>query len=278
MAMDKKTQFNVWYIVIAFAGMLLLQYFLGVYQQQVETIDYSQFQSYLKDGKVDEITVSENYIRGRIKDPAPGQAGEFITHRVDPNVADDLSKYGVSYKGTTESTLLRDLLSWIVPMLVFFGIWMFVFRRIAEKQGLGGGFMSIGKSKAKVYVEHDTKVTFADVAGVDEAKAELQEIVDFLKDPKRYSRLGGRAAQGHSPGRAAGHGQDPAGAGRRRRGWRAVLLHLRLGIRRDVRRRRRRPGARPLRAGARQGAGHHLHRRAGCAGPRPRRLCLGRRP
>jgi cell division protease FtsH len=196
MAMDKKTQFNVWYIVIAFAGMLLLQYFLGVYQQQVETIDYSQFQSYLKDGKVDEITVSENFIRGRIKDPSPGQAGEFITHRVDPNVADDLSKYGVSYKGTTESTLLRDLLSWIVPMLVLFGIWMFVFRRIAEKQGLGGGFMSIGKSKAKVYVEHDTKVTFADVAGVDEAEAELQEIVDFLKDPKRYSRLGGRLPKG----------------------------------------------------------------------------------
>jgi cell division protease FtsH len=194
--MDKKTQFNFWYIVVAFAGMLLLQYFLGVYQQQVETIDYSQFQSYLKDGKVDEITISENYIRGRIKSPAPDQPGEFITHRVDPKIAEDLSKYGVSYKGTTESTLLRDLLSWIVPMLVFFGIWMFVFRRIADKQGLGGGFMSIGKSKAKVYVEHDTKVTFADVAGVDEAEAELQEIVDFLKDPKRYSRLGGRLPKG----------------------------------------------------------------------------------
>ena len=196
MAMDKKTQFNFWYIVVAFAGMLLLQYFLGAYQQQVATIDYSQFQSYLKDGKVDEITISESYIRGRIKNPAPDQPGEFITHRVDQNVAEDLSKYGVSYKGTTESTLLRDLLSWIVPMLVFFGIWMFVFRRIADKQGLGGGFMSIGKSKAKVYVEQDTKVTFADVAGVDEAEAELQEIVDFLKDPKRYSRLGGRLPKG----------------------------------------------------------------------------------
>ncbi len=196
MAMDKKTQFNFWYIGIAFAGMLLLQYFLGVYQQQAETIDYSRFQSYLKDGKVDEITVSENYIRGRIKDPAPNQPGEFITHRVDSNVAEDLSKYGVSYKGTTESTLLRDVLSWILPILIFFGIWMFVFRRIADKQGLGGGFMSIGKSKAKVYVEQDTKVTFADVAGVDEAEAELQEIVDFLKDPKRYSRLGGRLPKG----------------------------------------------------------------------------------
>jgi cell division protease FtsH len=196
MAMDKKTQFNFWYVIVAFAGMLVLQYFLGAYQQQVETIDYSQFQSYLKDGKIDEITVSENFIRGRIKNPAPDQPAEFITHRVDQNVAEDLNKYGVSYKGTTESTLLRDLLSWIVPMLVFFGIWMFVFRRIADKQGLGGGFMAIGKSKAKVYVEHDTKVTFADVAGVDEAEAELQEIVDFLKDPKRYSRLGGRLPKG----------------------------------------------------------------------------------
>jgi cell division protease FtsH len=196
MAMDKKTQFNLWYVVVAFAGMLVLQYFLGAYQQQVATIDYSQFQTYLKDDKIDEITVSENFIRGRIKDPAPDQPGEFITHRVDNSVAEDLNKYGVSYKGTTESTLLRDLLSWIVPMLVFFGIWMFVFRRIADKQGLGSGFMAIGKSKAKVYVEHDTKVTFADVAGVDEAEAELQEIVDFLKDPKRYSRLGGRLPKG----------------------------------------------------------------------------------
>jgi cell division protease FtsH len=111
-------------------------------------------------------------------------------------VAGELAKYGVSFKGATESTLISDLLSWIVPVLLFFGIWMFVFRKIAEKQGLGGGFMSIGKSKAKVYVEQDTKVTFKDVAGVDEAEAELQEIVDFLKDPQRYGRLGGRLPKG----------------------------------------------------------------------------------
>jgi cell division protease FtsH len=196
MAMDKKTQFNVWYVVAAVAGILILQYLLGAYQQQVETIDYSQFQSYLKDGKVDEIVVSENFIRGRIKDAGPDQPSEFITHRVDPNVADELDKYGVRYEGTTESTFLRDLLSWVVPVLLFFGIWMFLIRKIADKQGLGGGFMSIGKSKAKVYVEQDTKVTFKDVAGVDEAEAELQEIVDFLKDPQRYGRLGGRLPKG----------------------------------------------------------------------------------
>jgi cell division protease FtsH len=195
MAMDKKTQFNIWYVVIALAGVMFLQYLLGQ-AQRVETIDYSRFESYLAEGRVDDIVVSETYIRGRIKDAAPDEPGEFITHRVDPDVAGELAKYGVSFKGATESTLISDLLSWIVPVLLFFGIWMFVFRKIAEKQGLGGGFMSIGKSKAKVYVEQDTKVTFKDVAGVDEAEAELQEIVDFLKDPQRYGRLGGRLPKG----------------------------------------------------------------------------------
>jgi len=196
MALDKKTQFNVWYVVAAVAGILFLQFALGIYQQRAETIDYSRFENYLKDGRFDQITVSENFIRGRIKDADPDQPSEFITRRVDPTIAAELSKYGVSYQGATESTFLRDLMSWIVPVLVFFGIWVFLFRRIASNQGLGGGFMSIGKSKAKVYVEHDTKVTFADVAGVDEAEAELQEIVDFLKEPERYGRLGGRLPKG----------------------------------------------------------------------------------
>src|SRR4030095_2131425 len=113
--------------------------------------------------------------------------------------AGELEKYGVTYRGATESglgVLLRNILSWVLPVVVFFGLWMFVFRTISEKHGVGGGFMTVGKSKAKVYVETDTKVTFADVAGVDEAKAELQEIVHFLKDPKKYGRLGGRMPKG----------------------------------------------------------------------------------
>jgi cell division protease FtsH len=196
--MDKKVQYNLWYALAAVLGILLLQALWQQYQQ-VQPIPYSQFQTYLRDHRIDDIVISDQYIRGTIKGAKSGEPSEFVTTRVDPNVAADLEKYGVTYRGATESglgALVRTVLSWIVPVVVFFGLWMFVFRKIAEKQGLGGGFMTVGKSKAKVYVETDTKVTFADVAGVDEAKAELQEIVHFLKDPKKYGRLGGRMPKG----------------------------------------------------------------------------------
>jgi len=116
---------------------------------------------------------------------------------VQPDLAERLSKFDVKYTRVHESTFLRDVLSWIVPALVFFGVWYWLIRRMANQGGgLGGGFMSIGKSRAKVYVEKTTGVTFADVAGVDEAKAELQEVVEFLKEPKKYGRLGARIPKG----------------------------------------------------------------------------------
>src|SRR5207248_2822832 len=121
---------------------------------------------------------------------------QFLTTRVDPQFAIELDKYGVRYTGEIESTLLRDLLSWLMPMLLFVGLWWYLGRRFAESQGFGGGLMSIGKSKAKIYVESDTGVTFDDVAGVDEAKDELREVVEFLKSPRDYGRLGGRMPKG----------------------------------------------------------------------------------
>ncbi len=187
--MDKQARFHIWYVVAAVVGVLLLQ-MVFAQLQHVEPIPYSRFQAYLKDGQVKEIVVTERYIQGELKD-----GSHFIANRVEPGLAAELEKYGVTVTGATENTFLRDLLSWIVPVLLFFGLWMFVFRKVAEKQGFGG-FMTVGKSKAKIYVETDTKVTFADVAGVDEAKAELQEIVTFLKEPERYGRLGGRMPKG----------------------------------------------------------------------------------
>jgi cell division protease FtsH len=114
---------------------------------------------------------------------------------VEPDLAKSLGDHGVVVTGQVESTFLRDLLSWILPVLIFVGVWVYVLRRMSAG-GLGGGLMQIGKSKAKVYVQSDTGVTFKDVADVDEAKEELKEIVDFLKDPDGYSRLGGRMPKG----------------------------------------------------------------------------------
>jgi cell division protease FtsH len=192
--MDKQAKFHVWYFVAAFIGVLLLQA-LWSQSQKTEEIPYSRFQELLKAGQVEEVVVAANTIYGTLKAEPSGESKRFVTNRVDPGLAAELQQYHVRYGGALENTLLRDILSWIIPVLLFFVLWMFVFRKIAEKQGLGG-FMTVGRSKAKIYVEKDTKVTFADVAGVDEAKTELQEVVGFLKEPGRYGRLGGRVPRG----------------------------------------------------------------------------------
>src|SRR5579871_1966551 len=191
--MNKHTRFHIGYWVAAIIGIVLLQYFYSV-NQKVEAIPYSQFQQLLQEHKIDRVAVSDRYIQGTLKEPLPDGKKQFVTTRVDPQVASQLEKSGVTYSGQAENTLLTDLLSWVVPAVVFFGLWTFLARRMS--QGLGGGLMAIGKSKAKVYVESDTGVRFDDVAGVDEAKEELREIVEFLQNPEQYSRLGGRMPKG----------------------------------------------------------------------------------
>ena len=193
--MEKRTQFSLWYVLLAFIAINFL-HTLYVQWQAVEPIPYSQFQALLKEGKVEDIAITDKHVRGTLKQALPDGKKAFVATRVDPDLARDLGQFDVKFTGVIESTLLRDVLSWVLPALVFVGIWMFAMRKFAEKQGMGGGFLSIGKSKAKIYVETDTKVSFDDVAGVDEAKAELQEVIGFLKDPKEFGRLGGRMPRG----------------------------------------------------------------------------------
>ena len=192
--MEKKNQWNTGYWIVALLLLLSLQSYWQT-AKTVEPVPYSEFEKALAEGRVAEVLVSDRTVTGHLKSPDSRGKTTIVATRVEPDLADRLSKYDVPYARVLESTWLRDVLSWILPAVAFFGVWFFLFRRFAEKQGMGG-FLNIGKSRAKVFVEKNTGVTFADVAGGDEAKAELVEIVDFLKNPQDYGRLGARIPKG----------------------------------------------------------------------------------
>ena len=194
---DPKTQVHLGYWLIAIALVFLLQS-LWSSHSTVQTVPYSQFETYLKGGRFTDVVVGEQTITGNLKTPDKNGKKIVVAVRVDPLLAADLQHYNVTYSQDYKDTWLSSILSWVLPALAFFGVWYFMIRKFADKAGgMGmGGFMSIGKSRAKVYMESSTGVTFADVAGVDEAKDELKEVVDFLKNPKEHSRLGARAPKG----------------------------------------------------------------------------------
>jgi len=191
---ERKHQFATWYIFAAFLGVMLIQS-LWLHLTQIETIPYSQFEQLLNDNKISEVLVGSETIQGTLKEPFPDGRKLFYTVRVDPELAGKLKEHGVTVTGAPSSSFLSTILSWVLPIFIFYLIWMYGIRRMAERQGFGG-LMAIGKSRAKVFVETDTKITFRDVAGVDEAKSELQEIVAFLRDPKSFGRLGARVPKG----------------------------------------------------------------------------------
>jgi cell division protease FtsH len=191
--LDTKQTWNLGYWVLALLLLVMLQD-IWVGASHVQTVPYSEFEKALSDGLISQVTVTDRTISGRLK-ANNGNKTTMAATLVEPALSERLAKFEVPYTRVVENTILRDVLSWTVPALVFLGLWFFLFRRFADKQGVGG-FLSIGKSRAKVYVQTDTGVTFADVAGVDEAKHELEEVVDFLKHPQEYSRLGAHIPKG----------------------------------------------------------------------------------
>jgi len=183
---------SVWYVL----GFLLL---LAVVQAWLfipagRTIPYSEFKQLLAAGRVAEVTVSQDTIRGRLKDGQTDKERAFTTTRVeDPKLVEELAQQKVQYTGEVTSRWLPELLGWMIPLLLIIGLSGFFFRRMSSGEG---GVMSFARSRGKIYAEDDVKVSFGDVAGVDEAEDELREIVEFLKTPKKYTQLGGRIPKG----------------------------------------------------------------------------------
>lgn len=190
--MERKHTFNIGYIVFGFLVIALIQFW--VFYRDLAQLSYSDVVRLTNEGKIASVTITETMIQGAFRTPENGKPF-FIANRVDPNAAEMFEKAGVQVSGGTDSNWLTNILSWILPIVVLVGIWTFFFRGFAERQGIGG-LVNIGKSKAKVYIERSTGVTFDDVAGADEAKAELREVVMFLKNKESYGRLGARIPKG----------------------------------------------------------------------------------
>jgi cell division protease FtsH len=197
MEIKREHHINFWYIVAALIAIMLIQDFF-IQATQTKTIPYSEFQQLVDQGGVSDVVVGQTTITGTLRDAKPSEPQHFSTYRVPPEIAAKLTAAKLPFSGEPPPGFLVTVLGWLLPSLGFLLLWMFMIRPMTG-QGMGGGFgglMSVGKSRAKVYVETDTKVTFADVAGVDEAKDELSEVVDFLKDPSTHSRLGARMPKG----------------------------------------------------------------------------------
>jgi cell division protease FtsH len=209
--LDKRKQrLSIGYFVVALFMLFVLQYYFA--SPQPETISYSEFKNLVRKKLVTDLVVTDDTIRGQIKpegvaevlppERAKARRGDaeaakaplpFMTVRVsEDDLVAELEAAGIPFRGEMVSQWLPTLLSWVVPVVLFFLLWTYLFRRVSS----GGGLMQLGKSKAKVYIEKKTGVTFADVEGIDEAEEELAEVVEFLRTPQKYQRLGGRIPKG----------------------------------------------------------------------------------
>jgi cell division protease FtsH len=183
----------VWYVLGFLLLLALAQVFFQI--QNGETIPYSDFKVLVRENKIQEVFLSDDRLHGTLKPVGNEKTGKpFSAVRVtDAKLPEDLEEHGVKYTGEVASRWLSDVLGWVVPLLFIVGLWTFFLRRMG---GAEGGVMSFARSKAKIYADDDVKVSFGDVAGVDEAEEELKEIVEFLKTPKKYTSIGGRIPKG----------------------------------------------------------------------------------
>jgi cell division protease FtsH len=190
-----EVQAHAWYWIAAFIGLMLFQSW-WVTHQSIEPVPYSRFLEMLHDHKLTSVQVEDQRLLGTLKEKLPNGRSYVSSIVVPGEVQKALQAAGVEYTGVLPNMFWSTLFSWLIPIGIFLVFWFFVFRRLAHNLGGEGGLMAIGRSRAKIFVETDTKTTFADVAGAEEAKEELQEIVQFLRDPESYGRLGAHVPKG----------------------------------------------------------------------------------
>jgi len=182
----------MWYVLALFLLVAVGQAFYFTIQGG-EPISYSEFKQHLREGRVQEVFVAEDRIRGTLKGGPKGTQPFTAVRIEDPKLIEDLEKAGVKASGEAANKWVAEVIGWIIPLVFLVALWSFFFRRMS---GAEGGVMSFARSRAKIYADDDVKVRFGDVAGVDEAEDELREIVEFLKNPRKYTSIGGRIPKG----------------------------------------------------------------------------------
>ncbi|MCZ7540473.1 MAG: ATP-dependent zinc metalloprotease FtsH [Anaerolineae bacterium] len=191
---DKRVKFSLKYVLIVFLVMILLQQLIiGPLVLRSSEIAYSDFKTALRAGEISSVSVSDEQITGEFTN------GDFFsTVRVeDRDLLKDLEAQNTEVRGETGGgNFLSTLLGWILPLVLMFGFWYWMMGRMRKGSGATGGLFSFGKSKARVVQGEQINVTFSEVGGADEAVVELREVTEFLKNPERFQRLGGRMPKG----------------------------------------------------------------------------------